>query len=138
MRRPTPSKRSGIFAAELIFVLPILMLVVFALVEMSLILAAERKLSEVSGVVARTGSLGGTDADMTAVMKSALGGAGTMWADHAHHAVTPTKPEDRHPGTPLTVVVTLPARYVGPNLLRSIGSDLAGATLVGRTVIVIE
>ena len=135
MRRPSPSERAGLFSVELIFVLPILLLVVFALVELSLLLAAERKLAEVSAVVARTGSLGGTDAEMTAVMKSA---AGPKWADMVELQVLPAAPAERPQGTTLDVTVSLPAKYAGPNLLRSIGIDLTEATLVGRTVIVIE
>ena len=135
MRRPSPTERAGLFSVELIFVLPILLLVVFALVELSLLLATERKLAEVSAVVARTGSLGGTDDEMKAVMKSALG---PKWADNAELKVSPTDADDRHQGTILEVTVSLPAKYAGPNLLRSIGIDLTEATLVGRTVIVIE
>lgn len=135
MRRPSPTERAGLFSVELIFVLPILLLVVFALVELSLLLAAERKLAEVSAVVARTGSLGGTDAEMTAVMKSA---AGPKWADKVELQVLPAAPAARPQGTTLDVTVSLPAKYAGPNLLRSIGIDLTEATLVGRTVIVIE
>lgn len=135
MRRPSPTKRAGLFSVELIFVLPILFLVVFAVVEFSLVLSAERKLAEVSGVVARTGSLGGTDDEMKAVMNSALG---PKWSANALLNVLPTKPEDRIQGTTLEVTVSLPARYAGPNLLRSLGLDLTAATLVGRTVIVIE
>jgi len=135
MHRPSPTKRAGLFSVELIFVLPILLLVVFALVELSLLLAAERKLTEVSAVVARTGSLGGTDAEMTAVMKAALG---PKWADNAELKVSPTHADDRLQGTTLEVTVSLPAKYAGPNLLRSIGINLTEATLVGRTVIVIE
>ena len=135
MRRPSPTERAGLFSVELIFVLPILLLVVFALVELSLLLAAERKLAEVSAVVARTGSLGGTDAEMTAVMKSA---AGPKWADMVELQVLPAAPAERPQGTTLDVTVSLPAKYAGPNLLRSIGIDLTEATLVGRTVIVIE
>ena len=135
MRRPSPNERAGLFSVELIFVLPILLLVVFALVELSLLLATERKLAEVSAVVARTGSLGGTDDEMKAVMKSA---AGPKWADRVELKVIPTTAADRHQGTTLDVTVSLPAKYAGPNLLRSIGIDLTEATLVGRTVIVIE
>ena len=136
MRRPNPTKRAGfVSSAEVLFVLPVLLLIVFALVELSLLLAAERKLAEVSGVVARTGSLGGTTEDMEAVMKSA---AGEKWKDQVVLKVAPENPKDRIQGRQLDVTVTLPARYAGPNLLRSIGIDLTGATLVGRTVIVVE
>lgn len=136
MRRPNPTRRAGlVFSVEVLFVLPILLLIVFLLVELSLLLAAERRLAEVSGVVARTGSLGGTDADMTTVMKSA---AGDKWDDHVVLKVVPENPNDRVQGRPLEVTVELPARYAGPNLLRSIGIDLTGATLVGRTVILVE
>ena len=137
MRRLRPTERAGSFSVELIFVLPILLLVVFALVELSLVLAAERKLAEVSGVVARTGSLGGTEAEMTAVMKAAVG---PKWADNAELKleVSPPDADGRLQGTTLQVTVSLPAKYAGPNLLRSIGIDLTEATLVGRTVIVIE
>ena len=134
MCRRSP-KRSGLFTVELIFVLPVLLLLVFALVELSMLLAAERKLAEVSGVVARTGALGGTDDDMTAVMKSA---GGPKWADRLKLAVSPSSPDDRHQGAPLEVTVSFPARYAGPNLLRSIGINLTTATLVGRTVILVE
>jgi Flp pilus assembly protein TadG len=136
MRRSSPTKlRAGLFSVELILVLPLLLLAVFALVEFSLLLAAERKLAEVSGVVARTGSLGGTDEEMTAVMKSALG---PSLAEKAELKVVPAAASDRVQGAPLEVTVSYPARYAGPNVLRSLGIDLTAATLVGRTVIIVE
>ncbi len=134
MRRPSRN-RSGLFTVELIFVLPVLLLLVFALVELSMLIAAERKLAEVGGVVARTGSLGGTNDDMESVMKAA---AGKKWADEVKLSVSPANPDERHQGTPLKVTVSLPARYAGPNLLRSIGINLTAATLVGQTVIIVE
>ena len=131
--RPTRISRRGSGAFEALLVIPILLAVVLAVVEFALILSAEQKLAEASGVGCRTGSLGHSDHDVRAAVKAVIGDQ-KYDPDRVHIR----RWNDPHAGPMIEVRVDLPAKAASPNLLRSVGIDLSGDTLTGRTVMRVE
>jgi Flp pilus assembly protein TadG len=125
--------RRGSAAFEALFVIPILLVVLLAVVEFAMLLAAEQKLAEASGVGARTGSLGRSDDDVREAVKAVMGTKqyekGTIDIRRWNH---------RHTGAMIEVRVQLPAAAASPNVLRSVGIDLSDDTLTGRTVMRVE
>ena len=132
--RPTrTSKRRGSVALETLFVLPILLAVLWGLVEFALLLGAEQKLAEASGVACRTGSLGHSDEAVKDAGKTVLGPK-----QYEKAKVHTKRWHDKHAGSMIEVTVDLPATAASPSLLRLIGLDLSGQTLTGRSVMRIE
>jgi Flp pilus assembly protein TadG len=118
---------------EALLVLPILLAVVLGLVEFAMLLTAEQKLAEASGLAARAGATGRSDEDVKQAVKTVLGDK-----QYAHAKVHMNRWEDRHTGPMIEVQVQLPAKVASTNVLRSVGLDLSGETLTGRTVMRVE
>ncbi len=131
--RPTRNSRRGSGAFEALIVIPILLAIVLAVVEFAMILSAEQKLAEASGVGCRTGSLGHSDHDVKAAVKAVIGDK-RYDPDRIHIR----RWKDKHAGPMIEVKVEMPATAASPNLLRSVGIDLSGDTLTGRTVMRVE
>lgn len=136
MDRPhhrTRTDRRGSTALEALFVVPILLAVLLAVVEFAMLLAAEQKLAEASGVGARTGSLGRSDDDIREAVKSVMG-----HKQYEKGEVEIHRWDDHHTGAMIEVRVQLPAKAASPNVLRSVGIGLSDDTLTGRTVMRVE
>jgi hypothetical protein len=127
------SDRAGSVSFEALLVIPVLLLVVLGLVEFSMELTAEQKLAEASGLAARTGSLGRSDDDIKAAVKATLGPK-----QYEKVNVVTRRWKDVKAGDMIEVRVELPAKAASLNLLRTIGIDLSGETLTGRTVMRVE
>src|SRR5580692_9855782 len=65
--------RGGSAAIELLLVLPLLLLVILASVEMSMLIAAEQQLQLASREGARVAALGGTTSDVENAARAVLG-----------------------------------------------------------------
>ena len=129
-RRPNrPSNRPASVSLEALFVLPVLLLVVVALVEFAMLIAAEQKLAEASGVAARTAAVGRSDDDAREAVKAVLGktqyDAAKVKIDRRH---------DDHLGDLVEVRIDLPAKAAAPCVLRSCGVKISDDTLIGRTL----
>lgn len=136
MTRPRPNLRSNRRASvtvEAALVLPILLVVVVALVEFTMLITAEQRLAEASGVAARTGAVGRSDADVKEAVKAVLGEKQYKAAD-----VKIDRRHDSHLGDVIEVRIDLPTRAAAPCVLRSCGVKMSDDTLVGRTVMRVE
>jgi hypothetical protein len=130
-RRPNrrPGSRPASVSLEALFVLPVLLLVVVALVEFAMLLAAEQKLAEASGVAARTAAVGRSDADARHAVRAVLG-------DRQYDAAE-VKIDRRHDarlGDLVEVRIDLPAKAAAPCVLRACGVKMTDDTLIGRTL----
>lgn len=131
MIRPRPNNRSSRLASvsfESLLVIPILLLVVVALVEFTMLIAAEQKLAEASGVACRTASVGRSDDDCKEAVKAVLGKKQYDVAE-----VKIDRRRDPHCGDVIEVCIHLPAKAAAPCVLRSCGMKLTDDTLIGRT-----
>lgn len=136
MTRRPPNRRSNRLATvsiEALFVVPILLVLAMAVVEFSLLIAAEQKLAEASGVAARTAAVGRSDADVKAAVKAILGPKQYSAAD-----VDIARKYDRHLGDVVEVRIALPAKVAAPCVLRSCGVKMSADKLVGRTLMRVE
>jgi len=113
---------------EALLVIPVLLVVVVALVEFAMLIAAEQKLAEASGVACRTASVGRSDNDCKEAVKAVLG-------KHQYESakVYIDRHRDPHCGDVIEVCIHLPAKAAAPCVLRSCGVKLTDDDLVGRT-----
>jgi hypothetical protein len=131
----TPRRR-GWLAVELLFVLPIVLLLLAALVEFTLLLHARQRLAAASREGCRIAAVGG-DADAVALATRRVLGNGKL--GQAEILITGEDPENHADSTAasgeaVAVWVKLPAALVVPDLLRIIGYSIRDEELVGRTV----
>jgi hypothetical protein len=127
-RFPHPSRRRGGVTVEMMLLMPILMAILVAVVEMSMLVMATQEVSEASALGARLGSRGGSSEDVRAAICHALGNGRLREAEVA--VVIPP-----HSGEVVEVVVRIRADKAVPDVLRFIGFGLKGKELVGRTVL---
>lgn len=136
MTRPRPNPRNsrrGWSALETLLVLPVLLAVVIALVEFAMIIAAEQRVAEASGLACRTAAVGRSDDDCKEAVKAVLGKrqfeSCEIKIDRRH---------DAHLGDVVDVRVDLPVKAAAPCVLRSCGVKLCDDTLIGHTVMKAE
>jgi hypothetical protein len=126
-------KRRGAFAAELLFVFPILLAVLMATFEFSMILAARQMMSGASREGARVSALGGTADEAEAAARRFLG-TGSLAAADVIVNDTDGSGNPAQPGDPVSVIVRIPTPQVVPDLLAIIGFSIRGDVLVAETV----
>lgn len=120
-RRPN-RRRPGFLSLELAAALPILMVVLAAAVEFSLLLSAQGTLADASRSAARAAALGVRDEEeLLAIASRALG-------PRLGASPTVSVLDDTTTGT-VAVVVRVPMRSAAPNLLWPVGYDLSGRYL---------
>jgi hypothetical protein len=132
--KPLPTRRRRASAAvEMLFILPLLLIVLLGTVEFALWLAAQQQVTLASREGARVAATGGSAADVGATVHFALGDARfqqatvqTFLTDEAGNPVLP--------GAPVSVMVQLPASAVVPDLLIFIGLSIRDQFLVSQTV----
>ena len=130
--RPGDRRRRGVLTMELVLTLPILLTVLFALFEFSLLFIARGAVVEASRQGARAATLPGiTDGEVAAEVQRALGpGLGenaTVYLAEADAA-----------GEPVTVTVLVPMISATPDLLWPIGLSVAEQDLVSETTMLRE
>lgn len=115
-------RRPGFLSLELAAALPILMVVLAAAVEFSLLLSAQGMLADASRSAARAAALGVRDEnELLTIASRALG-------PRLGASPTVSVLEDTATGT-VSVVVRVPMRSAAPNLLWPVGYDLSGRYL---------
>ena len=121
----------GVLSIELIVVLPILMLILFALFEFTLLFFARGSVVEASRAGARTASLQGVtseqiEADILNVLSPRLASGVQMGL------------VDGETGEPVTVAVKVPMSLAAPDFLWVIGYTLDGRYLYAETSMIKE
>lgn len=128
MKRTKSLRRRGILSMELVFTLPILMLLLFGIFEYSLLCYARGSVVEASRNGARAASYPGAteEAIELAVLRSlgpVLGRGALIEADMGTFT-----------GDPVYVVVRVPMQHASPDLMWPVGFSLQGRFLVAETV----
>ena len=120
-------KRSGFLSMELVFVLPILLIILFALFEFSMLFYARGYVNEASRAGARTASLPGVDEeevkrDVYRILKPRMRPHADVQVEQGSHA-----------GDSVTVTVRVPMKIVSPDLLWPIGYSLKNRAFISET-----
>ncbi len=126
------ARRAGA-ALELLLVLPVLLSLLVAMVEFSLLLVARQQLAGASREAARVAAQGG---DLAAVQAAASLYLGTGNLANAQVLANLTD-EGGMPlpsGAPVVVTVQVPATQAAPDLLAFVGLSLMDETLSAQTV----
>lgn len=133
-RRGALHERTGsILSMELLFVLPVMLLLVLAMVEMTFLIAAETRLAAASREGARIAALGGDAGDIQDRLDALFG---SQSSDVAF--IVTFLNDSQNPGDPVQVEVSGTASAFAPNYLKFAGFDLARKTLTARTVMTVE
>lgn len=126
-------QRKGIISLELLMVLPILLIIILAMVEFSMIFVARQQLTAASREGARVASIGGSAIEIENAVKVFLG-TGTLSQATVTSVITDTKGNPLPSGEPVQVVVSLPTSLAVPNLLAPFGFSIANDIIHARTI----
>jgi Flp pilus assembly protein TadG len=133
-RRRGTKRHGSLLTAELLFLLPLLLVILLALVEYTYLITGEARLAAASREGARVASLGGTASDVTQAVDRVLG---TSLSPQVQLQVNfPNLSQNT--GDPVQVVVSAPSSALAPNYLSVIGFDLSTQTMTAQTVMTIE
>jgi hypothetical protein len=126
--------RSGQAALELLFTLPILLVLLLAMVEFSLLLTARQQLLCASREAARVACQGGDTDEVCATVRRVLGPGrlGDAAVDVRRFREDPRHPTDGRDR--VEVRVRVPATHAAPDLLGWVGVSLRNLELVACTV----
>ena len=128
------TRRAGaINCMELLFVLPVLLIVVFAILEFGCLWSANLRVKAASQAACRVATLPAATPEemMLAVQRmsdQSLGNASLVRSSKIN--VQPAE----HSGDPVTVEVRVPMSAAAPDMLAVFGLELKGRELIGRTV----
>ncbi len=133
LRGVVPRRRPAMLAIELLFVLPVLLTVVLATVEFSLWLSAQQQVALASREGARVAAQGGSADDVLQTVQLVLG---LNWSSAAQVQAS-LNDSDGNPlpaGAPVSVLVTIPAGTVVPDLLVLAGFSIGNEFIASQTV----
>ncbi len=127
------NRRAGSLMIELLFVLPLLLIVVLATVEFSLWLTAQQQVTLASRAGARAAARGGDQNDVQLAVQQVLG---PNWSNVAqvNAALTDDNGQPLPSGSPLVVQVLVPAGNVVPDLLVLAGISIQSEIIASQTV----
>jgi Flp pilus assembly protein TadG len=127
--KPSTVGRPGaIHAVEMLFVLPIVLVLIVAMVEFSMILSIDQQLAVASREGARVAAQGGSASEAEAAARLVLGGGSVGQQSVVTSQLTAVS------GDPVLVRVAIAdASTVVPNLLRFAGFSIKDKPLVGAT-----
>ena len=136
MRANSPrrrARRAGV-ALELLLVFPILLSLLLAMVQFSMLLAARQQLAGASREAARVAAQGG---DLTAVQATAALYLGQGNLSNAQVLAVLTDPSGLPlpSGAPVAVTVQVPANQAAPDLLAFAGLSIKNEVLSAQTVL---
>lgn len=136
MRVNTPRRRArrrASVALELLLVFPILLSLLLAMVQFSMLLAARQQLAGASREAARVAAQGG---DLAAVQYAAslYLGQGNLSNAQVQAVLTDTTGMPLPSGAPVAVTVQVPANQAAPDLLAFIGVSLKNEVISAQTV----
>ncbi|WP_417380562.1 TadE/TadG family type IV pilus assembly protein [Gimesia sp.] len=125
-------ERRGFLSMELALVLPIFGIVLFALLEFTLLFYARADVVEASRIGARLASLPGitqenVEQEVLKILPPQLGQGAVIQTEMGEH-----------PGDVVMVAVSIPMNLASPNLLWPIGYDLHGQNLYSETRMIKE
>ncbi|MFL5328171.1 MAG: TadE/TadG family type IV pilus assembly protein [Gemmataceae bacterium] len=123
--------RRGILAMELLLVLPILLGVLLAMIEFSLLLTARQQVTIAAREAVRQAALGASEEDVNIVIVRVLG-------PHPYDVTIDPADLDAQPGDPITIVVSVPTNAYVPDLLKFIGFSLRNTRIGCRAVMLKE
>jgi Flp pilus assembly protein TadG len=123
--------RRGTLTVELLFALPIALIVFLAMIEFCQLLMVQQQMTAASREGARVAALGGTAAEAEAAARQVLGTGSLAAADVA---VTP----GAESGGPVSAKVSILATQVVPDLLRYFAYSIQGDVLVAETTMRME
>lgn len=145
-RSPRRRRRHGALTIELLFVLPILLLLLFGMVQFSFLLTANQRMELAAREGARAAATCGTQETILETVLTTLGpneqDATVIVQVENDPAITLTPPPPPDPGEPLNaltgdaiaVTVTLPFNEAVPNMLQFFGIDTSEYNLIARVV----
>jgi len=125
-----PRRRRGILALELLFVLPIVLTLLLAMVQFSLLMSARQQVTNASREGARVLALGGGADEVRWAVDRFLG-------ENVAKINATLADENGDPiasGQPVEVVVSIPTRALVPEMLGIIGFGLGDAKLISKSV----
>jgi len=125
-------RKGAVLSLELLFVLPILSVICFAMVELSFLLMGEQRVQAASVAACRVGTLPASNAaaQQQAMRDAAAGALGD--ASLAASYQMQFEP-GQYAGDPVIVEVSVPMTAAAPDLLKIIGFSLEGRQLVAQT-----
>jgi Flp pilus assembly protein TadG len=126
------NRKGAVLTLELLLVLPILWIICFGLVELSLLLMGMQRVQAASSAACRMGTLPAADpvAQQQAMRNAAAGALGTAGLVATY---TMYSQVGEYAGDPVLVEVSAPMSAAAPDFLRVIGFSLRGRQLVART-----
>lgn len=125
-------KRRGFLSMELALVLPIFAIVLFALVEFTLLFYARADVVEASRIGARLATMPGitqqnVEAEVKKILPPQLGQGAVIKTEMGKHS-----------GDVVMVAVSIPMTLASPNLLWPVGYNLKGQNLYSETRMIKE
>ncbi|MGE0528972.1 MAG: TadE/TadG family type IV pilus assembly protein [Bdellovibrionales bacterium] len=135
MRNPTKKdrrKRQGMLSLELLLVLPVILIVVLAGVEFSLMFLAKQQLTAASREGARVASVGGNAMEVQNVVYFYLG-AGNWQKATVQTILTDQSGNPLPSGAPVRVIVSIPAAQAVPDILGPFGFSIAQDVISAQT-----
>ena len=127
------SRKGALLSVELLFVLPILLGLILAMVEFSLLFSARQQVKTASQLACRVGTMPGSDPVQIERAVRQAAAKGLIRCSLVKSYELKFEP-GRNTGDPVVVDVRVPMRAAAPNLLAMIGYDLNGRHLRSRTV----
>jgi hypothetical protein len=118
---------------ELLLVLPVLVLIVLAIVQLSLTLSAENRLTGASREGARVAALGGHPDEIVRAVRRHLG-PGVFQQARVTAVLRDARGRPLRSGQPVEVGVEIPAGMAVPDLLSFVGYSIRDKTLSAHTV----
>ena len=132
-RGPAPARRGGTVAIELLFALPIVLALLLAMFEFSMILVSWQQLVAASREGARVAALGGDAQEVEQAVRNFLGSSGRLTAAEVQSLLTDDQGQPLPAGGQVEVLVSVPTAQAVPDLLRFFGFSTEGELLVART-----
>lgn len=121
-------------AIELLFVLPILLALILASIEFSMLLSARQQITSATREAARVAALGGGEKDVQRILDRFLGPNDVTFRMTTARA----NGDPLEPGDPVEVKVTAPTTRFVPELMCFVGFSLKGTHLVSTAVMLRE
>jgi Flp pilus assembly protein TadG len=133
-RRDGSRREGALLSTELLLLLPILLIFLLALVEITFLIVIEARLASAAREGVRVAARGGDSGDIEAAIALIFGNPATSQV-----TFTVTFPSGTdNTGDPVQVVVSTPATAYVPNYLAAVCFDLTGVTLSAQAVMTIE
>lgn len=126
-------RRRASMSIELLLVFPLLLAVLLGTVQFSLWMSAQQRVALASREATRVAATGGTRDEVAASVRLTLGDTRFQLAEIQAN-LTDSNGDPIASGEPVSVLVSLPAGAVVPDLLRIIGFSIRNEFLVSQTV----